>query len=77
MALSTANICDFGWKAHDLALKGIDDKSLQWAARLSGGISSRGVPRVIFRNSHQRASHEATLASIEIGRALPFSTGCS
>src|SRR5579863_7949784 len=26
MALTTANICDFGWKAHDFALKGVDGK---------------------------------------------------
>ena len=27
MALSTANICDFGWKARDFTLKGVDGKS--------------------------------------------------
>ncbi len=27
MALSRTNICDFGWKARDLALKGVDGKS--------------------------------------------------
>lgn len=26
MALTTANICDFGWKAQDFALKGVDGK---------------------------------------------------
>jgi peroxiredoxin len=26
MALTTANICDFGWKARDFALKGVDGK---------------------------------------------------
>jgi peroxiredoxin len=26
MALTTANICDFGWKARDFALKGVDAK---------------------------------------------------
>jgi hypothetical protein len=27
MVLSTANICDFGWKARDFALKGVDGKT--------------------------------------------------
>jgi peroxiredoxin len=27
MALATANICDFGWKARDFALKGVDGKT--------------------------------------------------
>jgi peroxiredoxin len=31
MALGTANICTFGWKAHDFALKGIDGKTYSLA----------------------------------------------
>jgi peroxiredoxin len=31
MALTTANICAFGWKAHDFALKGIDGKTYSLA----------------------------------------------
>jgi len=31
MVLSTANICDFGWKARDFALKGIDGKTYSLA----------------------------------------------
>ena len=27
MVLSTANICAFGWKARDFALKGVDGKT--------------------------------------------------
>ena len=27
MALSKASICDFGWKARDFALKGVDEKT--------------------------------------------------
>jgi hypothetical protein len=27
MASSNADICDFGWKAHDFALKGVDGKT--------------------------------------------------
>jgi peroxiredoxin len=27
MALAKTNICDFGWKAHDFALKGVDGKT--------------------------------------------------
>jgi peroxiredoxin len=27
MALANANICDFGWKAHDFALEGVDGKT--------------------------------------------------
>ena len=31
MALAKANICDFGWKARDFALKGVDGKSYSLA----------------------------------------------
>lgn len=31
MVLSTANICAFGWKARDFALKGVDDKTYSLA----------------------------------------------
>jgi peroxiredoxin len=31
MALSNANICDFGWKARDFALKGVDGKTYSLA----------------------------------------------
>ena len=31
MVLSTANICAFGWKAHDFALKGVDGKTYSLA----------------------------------------------
>ena len=31
MVLSTANICAFGWKAHDFALQGVDDKTYSLA----------------------------------------------
>jgi hypothetical protein len=31
MALSTANICAFGWKARDFALKGVDGKTYSLA----------------------------------------------
>jgi len=31
MVLGTANICAFGWKAHDFALQGIDDKTYSLA----------------------------------------------
>jgi hypothetical protein len=27
MALAKTGICDFGWKAHDFTLKGVDGKS--------------------------------------------------
>ena len=27
MALTKTNICDFGWKARDFALKGVDGKT--------------------------------------------------
>jgi peroxiredoxin len=39
MALVNANICDFGWKARDFALKGVDGKSYSLAdVRRSEGI---------------------------------------
>jgi peroxiredoxin len=31
MALTSASICDFGWKAHDFALKGVDGKTYSLA----------------------------------------------
>ena len=31
MVLSTADICPFGWKARDFALKGVDDKTYSLA----------------------------------------------
>jgi hypothetical protein len=31
MVLSTANICAFGWKARDFALKGVDGKTYSLA----------------------------------------------
>ncbi len=31
MVLSAANICAFGWKAHDFALKGVDGKTYSLA----------------------------------------------
>ena len=27
MALANTNVCDFGWKARDFALKGVDGKT--------------------------------------------------
>ncbi len=43
MALAKTDICDFGWKARDFALKGVDGKTYSLADVLAGTAARRHV----------------------------------
>jgi hypothetical protein len=77
MVLSTANICAFGWKARDFALKGVDGKTYS----LAGARRPKGTLVVFICNQKARPCfvHEIAIAFVvpDIPRVLSCFRGCT